>query len=145
VNVQPIGFDVASWFVNSWHRHARATVGHVFSLGLFDSDLSLHGVAVVGRPVARMLDDGSTLEVTRLATDGTRNACSMLYAAACREARARGWSKVITYTKSDETGASVRAAGFTQAGIVKGRQWDTPSRRRNQRPVVDRVRWERAA
>ena len=145
MNVQPIGLDVASWFVNSWHRHARATVGHVFSLGLFGPDLSLHGVAVVGRPVARMLDDGCTLEVTRLATDGTRNACSMLYAAACREARARGWSRVITYTRSDETGASVRAAGFTQAGLVKGRQWDTPSRRRIQRPVVDRVRWERAA
>jgi hypothetical protein len=145
MNIQPIGLDVANWFVNSWHRHARGVVGHLFSLGLFDADLTLHGCAIVGRPVARHLDDGYTVEVTRLATDGTRNACSQLYGAACREARRRGYRWVVTYTRDDETGASVKAAGFRWGGVVRGRQWDTPGRRRPLRNVVDRVRWERAA
>ena len=145
MNVQPVTLGTANTFVHAWHRHSRQVVGHLFSLGLFGDDLALHGVAIVGRPVARALDDGHTAEVTRLATDGTRNACSMLYAAACREARQRGYQWVITYTLASETGASVRAAGFRFSGYVTGKQWNTPSRPRRLREVEDRRRWERAA
>lgn len=145
MKVQRVSLSSANLFIHAWHRHSKPVVGHLYSLGLFGDDLTLHGVAIIGRPVARALDDGRTVEVTRLATDGTRNACSMLYAAACREARRRGYGVVVTYTLATETGASVRAAGFVRAGVVRGRQWDTPTRRRDYRHVEDRVRWERAA
>ena len=145
MNIQPVSLAIANTFVNAWHRHSRAVVGHLFSLGLFDDDFGLHGVAIVGRPVARALDDGHTAEVTRCATDGTRNACSMLYAAACRESRQRGYQRVITYTLASETGASVRAAGFRFSGYVTGKQWNNPSRPRRLREVKDRRRWERVA
>ena len=146
LSIQPVSLATAQTFVRHYHRHApKPPIGHLYSLGAFSEDLALHGVAIIGRPVARGLDDGRTVEVTRLATDGQRNACSQLYAAACREARRRGYPRVVTYTRADETGASVRAAGFTRAAVVRGRQWDTPTRRRATRPVVDRVRWERAA
>ena len=146
MRVQPVSLGTANAFVHAWHRRSRQDVGHLFSLGLFGSDLALHGVAITGRPKARGIDDGQTVEVTRVATDGTRNACSMLYAAACREARRRGYRRVITYTRSDETGASVKASGFRLAARVPGREWTTPSRPRalrNDNP--DRNRWERAA
>lgn len=86
------------------------------------------GVAIVGRPVSRYLDNGLTLEVNRLCTDGTKNACSMLYAAAWRAARAMGYEKIITYTLDTESGASLRAAGWTCAGLAGGKRW-TGSRR----------------
>jgi hypothetical protein len=85
----PVTFAQACQFVADWHRHHRPPVGHKFSLGVADAEV-LVGVAIVGRPVARMLDDGLTLEVTRVATDGSRNACSLLYAAAWQAAKALG-------------------------------------------------------
>lgn len=142
--VQPVQLLIANTMVRAHHRHAAPVVGHLYSLGLFDDDdWCLHGVAIVGRPVARQLDDGTTVEITRLVTYGTRNACSMLYGAACREAKLRGYGRAITYTRADETAASVRAANFTAAGTTRGRQWDTPSRPRAHRQPCDRVRWER--
>ncbi len=142
--VQPVSLSAANRYVHAWHRHSKPVVGHLYSLGVFGDDLIMHGVAIIGRPVARALDDGQTVEITRLATDGTRNACSMLYSASCREARRRGYTLAVTYTLASETGASLRASGFTRASDVRGRQWDTPSRSRAHRATPDRVRWERA-
>lgn len=142
---QPISLATANGFVACNHRHSGQVVGHLFSLGLFDADYLLRGVAIVGRPVARALDDGATVEVTRLATDGSRNACSKLYAAARREARRRGYRTVVTYTRADESGASLRASGFRVAGRVSARQWSCPSRPRRLRDAVDRIRWESPA
>ena len=90
LRVIPITFAGAKAFITVHHRHHRAPVGHMFSLAVLDGTDSVRGVATVGRPVARMLDDGRTLEVTRLATDGCYNACSALYGAAWREVRRRG-------------------------------------------------------
>ena len=143
--VQPVALSTANRFVWAWHRHSKPVIGHLWSLGLFGDDLALHGVAITGRPVARALQDGLTVEITRLATDGTRNACSRLYAASCREARRRGYRRVVTYTLATETGASVRASGFAEAAHVRGRQWDTPSRHRTRRQTPDRIRWVWAA
>ena len=109
------------------HRHHRPVTGHKFSIGC-TADGRLVGVAIVGRPVSRYLDNGLTLEVNRLCTDGTKNACSMLYAAAWRAARAMGYEKIITYTLDTESGASLRAAGWTCAGLTGGKRW-TGSRR----------------
>lgn len=143
MTIEPIALSLANCFVAAWHRHSRPVVGHLWSLGLWADVLDLRGVAIVGRPVARALDDGMTVEITRLATDGTRNACSALYGACCREARRRGYRRVVTYTLATESGASLRASGFRPSAHVKGRQWDTPARRRFHRPTPDRIRWEK--
>jgi hypothetical protein len=101
-------------------------------------------VAIIGRPVARGLQDGTTCEVVRVATDGTRNACSFLYGASKRAAQSLGYRRCITYTLATESGASLRAVGATPDATVKGRSWDTPSRRRSDKSSVqtaDKVRW----
>ena len=141
--IEPIAFATANTFVAHHHRHSKPEIGHIYSLGAWADLLDLRGVAIIGRPKARALDDGHTVEVTRVATDGTRNACSMLYGAACREARRRGYRLVVTYTLAAESGSSLRAANFAPAGAVRGRQWDTPTRRRARRHAADRIRWER--
>ncbi len=108
----PVTFAQARAFVAAWHRHHRPPVGHKFSIGVADEHDTLVGVAIVGRPVARLLDDGHTLEVRRLCTDGHRNACSALYAAAWQAARALGYRRLVTYTQAGEGGASLRAVGW---------------------------------
>ena len=80
-------------------------------------------MAIMGRPVSRYLDDGLTLEVNRLCTTGAENACSMLYGAAARAARAMGYRKIITYTLDTEPGTSLRAAGWQYAGPADGERW----------------------
>ena len=115
LEVVPITLREANAFVEQNHRHHGPTVGHKFSIGLSDGE-KIVGVAIVGRPVARHLDDGWTLEINRLCTDGTRNACSMLYAAAWRTARAMGYKRLVTYILESENGASLRAAGWKCVG-----------------------------
>lgn len=110
LEVCPMTLREANAYVEQYHRHHGPVVGHKFSIGLSDGE-KIVGVAIVGRPVARHLDDGWTLEVNRLCTDGTRNACSMLYAAAWRAARAMGYKRLVTYILDTENGASLRAAG----------------------------------
>jgi hypothetical protein len=95
------------------HRHNKPPRGHKFSVGLYDGE-QMVGVAMAGRPVARAFDDGLTLEINRTCTDGTRNANSMLYGACWRAARAMGYRRCITYTQADESGASLKAAGFVK-------------------------------
>lgn len=130
LRIVPIYRDQANAFITAWHRHHQPPLRFVFAIGVADSDL-LVGVATAGRPIARHLDDGLTVEVTRVATDGTRNACSMLYGACWRTARERGYARAITYTRDDETGASLRAAGWLLAARRQARAgWDMPGRRR---------------
>jgi hypothetical protein len=139
-----VTFADACSFVAAWHRHHPPPQGHKFSVGVADGE-TLVGVAIVGRPVARHLDDGRTLEVTRVATDGTPHACSMLYAAAWRAARALGWRRLITYTQADESGASLRGAGWRVIAERPPRSgWTTPSRPRQLRGTenVQRLLWE---
>jgi hypothetical protein len=147
LRITPVTFKTACEFVAAHHRHHRPPVGHVFSLGVAH-DQTLVGVAMVGRPVSRHLDDGRTLEVNRTATDGTPNANSMLYGAAWRAAKALGWDRLITYTQADETGVSLRAAGWHVIGERPPRPgWHTPSRPREDRaPVgVPRTLWQVSA
>ena len=93
----PVSLKAANTFVAEHHRHHKPVVGHKFSIGCA-LDGRLVGVAIVGRPVSRYLDNGLTLEVNRLCTTGEKNVCSMLYAAAARAAKAMGYQKIITYT-----------------------------------------------
>lgn len=123
----PITLREANAFVDRHHRHHKAVTGHKFSIGC-SQDGQLVGVAIMGRPVSRYLDDGLTLEVNRLCTTEEKNVCSMLYAAAARAAKAMGYRKIITYTLDTEPGTSLRAAGWMCAGPAGGVRW-TGSRR----------------
>lgn len=142
VTVVPCTIKDAARFIRAHHRHHRPPTGGLFALGA-ERDGALVGVAVVGRPVARALQDGRTAEVTRLATDGTRNACSLLYAAAWRAARALGYQRLITYTLASEPGASLRGAGWTLLGEAGGGSWSRPSRpREDEHPTQMKLLWE---
>lgn len=143
LTIVPTTLREASRFITEHHRHHRPPQGMKFALGVA-ADGVLVGVAVVGRPVTRHLDDRSTLEVTRSCTDGTRNANSKLYGAAWRAARALGYHRLVTYTEEGESGASLRAAGFRPVGVVAPHSgWDRPNRSRHaQARAVTRTRWE---
>ena len=122
LTLTPVTLATANAFVNAHHRHHKATAGHKFSIGCA-KDGELVGVAIVGRPVSRYLDDGWTLEVNRLCTTGERNTCRILYAASARAAKAMGYRKIITYTLDSESGSSLRAAGWSGAGMAGGKCW----------------------
>lgn len=144
--VVPVELTEANTFIAALHRHHAPVVGHRFSLGCVDDDGTLHGVCVVGRPVARLAGHPRDVaEVTRLATDGTPNACSILYGAAARAARAMGFRRIQTYTLPSEGGASLRASGWASEGAAGGGQWkhtDGKPRRTDQ-PTEIKARWAR--
>lgn len=120
LRVAPITLRAACAFIAEHHRHNKPPRGHKFSIAAKDGD-ALVGVATAGRPVARHFDDGLTLEVNRTCTDGTANANSLLYGAIWRAAKAMGYQRCITYTQADETGASLRAAGWVQVKELEPR------------------------
>ncbi len=141
--VVPCPLDEANSFVSQHHRHHQPVVGHKFSLAVADEANKIRGVAIVGRPVARGNDNGFSLEVTRLATDGCPNACSALYSAAWRAARALGYRRLGTYILASEPGTSLIAAGWRMVGEVKGRSWSRQSRPRvDKHPLQDKLFWE---
>ncbi|MEV8396696.1 XF1762 family protein [Streptomyces niveus] len=145
LHLVPVRFRDAAEFVRAWHRHHAPPVGQIFAVGAGDENGILRAVAIVGRPVARHLDNGTTLEVTRTCTDGTRNANSLLYGAAWRATKALGYTRLITYTQSGESGASLRGAGWTVVAQRPPRRgWHTPSRPRDSRTndYVARTLWE---
>jgi len=142
LEIVPIDLSEAKAFIDQHHRHHIPPVGHKFSLGLSDGE-KIVGVATVGRPVSRRLDDGWTLEVNRLCTDGTKNACSKLYSAAWRVARNLGYKKMITYILDTESGASLYASGWRLVGKAGGGVWDCPSRPRvNKHPTQPKLKFE---
>lgn len=142
LEIVPIEFPEACQFIKEHHRHHRPPLSHKFSIAAAVGD-KIVGVVVIGRPVARHLLDGFTLEVTRLATDGHRNACSMLYAAAWRAAKAMGYRRLITYILNSESGTSLKAAGWKMVGSVRGRSWNTPARPRvDKSPIQGKFRFE---
>lgn len=134
MRVIPVTMKQANEFVLLHHRHHGRVRGCKFCIGAADDNGVLHGVAIVGRPVSRYLDDGRTAEVTRLCTDGCRNACSFLYGACARIARQMGYAVLLTYILEEENGASLRASGWTDKGICGGGNWNVPGRPRADSP-----------
>lgn len=134
-----IKLSEANAFVEAHHRHHKPVIGHLFSLGAV-LDGKLVGVAIVGRPVARMRDDGATAEVTRLCTDGTRNACSFLYGAAARAAFALGFRRIGTYILKSEDGISLKASGWRLIGETKGGSWSRTDRPRDDKHPLEQKR-----
>lgn len=145
----PMTRDEGNAFVGIVHRHAGQVVSHRFAIGAWVGE-QLVGVAMVGNTKARGLQERRSAEITRLATDGTFNACSFLYAR-CRDVwKAMGGDprKLVTYTLVTEPGTSLEAAGYVKVALVKGREHDTPSRRRRIKggaQLVDKWRWQAAA
>lgn len=143
LRLTPISLREANEYVRQHHRHHKPVAGHKFSIGC-EADGKLVGVIIAGRPVSRYLDDGRTLEVTRLCTDGTRNVCSFLYGAAARTAAAMGYDRIITYTLDSENGASLRASGWTCQGKAGGLRWTGKRQPKDdQYPAQMKLRYEK--
>lgn len=143
LRVRPCDLAEANAYVAKLHRHHKPVVGHKFSLMAKENDDRMCGVAIVGRPVARGCNHRTTMEVTRLCTDGTKNACSTLYAASARTVREMGYKKIQTYLLESELGTSLLAAGWTKEAITSGGQWtgtDGKPRRTDQ-PTCKKSRW----
>lgn len=129
MEITPINLEEANAFVAKLHRHHKPVPGCKFVVAVSEGDRVV-GVAIVGRPVARLLDDGWTLEVNRCCTDGTMNACSMLYGASWKAAKALGYRRLITYTLPEEGGSSLKASNWKCLGLRGGGNWNTKSRPR---------------
>lgn len=140
LELRPISFADACEFIATHHRHHRPPQGHKFSIAAVNASGGLVGVVCVGRPVARMADDGWTAEVTRLCTDGTLNACSLLYGAAARAAKAMGYRKIITYVLDSESGASLAASGWACDRSSSGGSWSRENRKRVDKAPTDAKR-----
>lgn len=139
LSIRPISIATANAFVETHHRHRGKKTGCKFALSVYDGS-DLHGVAICSNPVARNADDGLTLEVARVCTDGTRNACSMLYGACARVAKAMGYRKIQTYILASEHGASLKASGFTCAGQAGRESWEKyPSARTKAREEFKQI------
>lgn len=142
LTVVPITLREAHAFVSLYHRHHSPSRGGIFAVACATGP-AIRGVAVVGRPVARQLQDGYTAEVTRLATDGVRNGCSLLYAAAWRAARAMGYRRIVTYILGTESGISLRAADWKAVHQTRAESWHREARPRvDTAPLQEKIRWE---
>ena len=139
----PITIQDAKIFVHRHHRHHDPPTGALFAVAVGDDEV--HGVAIVGRPVARMIQDGWTAEVTRCCTDGSKNACSMLYGACWRACRALGYKRLVTYTLASEPGVSLIASGWKVVAESDGGSWSCQSRPRvDHHPLQRKLVWERS-
>ena len=141
--VVPLTLKEANNIVSRLHRHHKPVVGHRFSIGVKDSMGRLRGAAIVGRPVARKTNWHIVAEVTRLVTDGTKNACSILYAAAARTAKAMGFERIQSFILEEEPGTSLDAAGWTFDGVTTGGDWNSASHqdRRTDQPMTPKRRY----
>jgi hypothetical protein len=144
MELTPISIKAAKAFVDKHHRHHKPPLCGLFAVAVSDGG-GVVAVAIIGRPVSRMLEDGYTAEVTRMcALDGAKNACSMLYGAAWRACRALGYKRLVTYTLKSEGGASLRASGYREVGAAGGGSWSCPSRPRlDKHPLQEKIRWQR--
>ena len=141
----PLSLSQANTLVTKLHRHHKKVQGHRFSIGAVDDTGILHGACIVGRPVARGCNPYTTAEVTRLVTDGTKNACSFLYSAAARIAREMGFAKIQTYILETETGVSLLASGWAFEARTSGGDWNHSAayagKRRIDQPLCPKMRY----
>jgi hypothetical protein len=142
MTIVPCELRDANGFVAQHHRHHKAVTGHRWSTAVSVSG-AIVGVAIVGRPVARMTDCRSVVEALRVCTDGTHNACSALYGAVCRQQKSLGYEKAQTFILESESGVSLLAAGWKPVAFSAGGSWSRDSRLRiDSAPLIRKVRWE---
>ena len=143
LKIVPIKQDEAKAYINKHHRHHKASIGSIFQIAVADED-KIVGVAMIGRPVARHLDNGWTLEVNRVCTDGTKMVCSMLYSASWRVAKNLGYTKLITYILDTEKGTSLYGAGWKLVGKRGGGSWNCKERPRvDKHPTQQKILFEK--
>lgn len=144
--IRPLTLRQANDLVARLHRHHKPATGHRFSIGLESDEGELVGAAIVGRPVAPKTDQYLVAEVTRLVTDGSRNACSALYGAAARAAKAMGFARIQTFTLPSESGASLRGAGWVCEGETGSpvRGWSSRAGRDVAQPQGSKLRWAKS-
>lgn len=142
MHIAPCTLENAKAFVKTHHRHSLPPVGCKFCIMVTDGE-TVHGVAICGRPVSRHLDNGYTLEILRCCTDGTKNACSMLYGACIRIAREMGYNDIYTYTLESETGASLKASNFICEGTAGGLHWTGKRDKGQALPHEKKTRWHK--
>lgn len=131
LEIRPISIAAANAYVEQHHRHHGAKTGCRFAIAVYDEQGGLHGVAICANPVARNADDGLTLEVSRVCTDGTHNACSILYGSCARIAKEMGFRRIITYILESEDGTSLKASGWHCDGDGFGAvNWDVCNSKR---------------
>ena len=142
LQIVPLSLKRANELVRFWHRHHQPIAKAKFALGVADTG-RLCGAAIVSHPVARLLDDGVSLEVSRSVTDGTKNANSALYGAISRAAKAMGYVRVLTYIRQDEPGTSLKAAGWIcDDPEIRRRKWNMANRvREDKTEIIERQRW----
>lgn len=142
MKVVPLTLSQANELIAAWHRHHKPVTGHRFSIGVRDG-IDIVGASVVGRPVARKTDQYDIAEVTRLVTNGHKNACSFLYSACARIAREMGFEKIQTFILAEETGASLIAAGWSFEGLTDSKpgKWQSRNGRREDQPAEKKQRW----
>ncbi len=141
LRVTPVSLRQANAYVDALHRHSNPVRGCLFCVGAAVNEHVI-GVGIVGRPVAHPLQDGYTAEVLRVCTDGTYNACSILYGACWRGIKAMGYTRAITYTLDEEGGASLLASGWVKVAELPPRAgWDAPGRRRDNDTYQTSGRW----
>lgn len=143
LRIIPCTYHHAADYVNAYHRHHNAPVGCKFCIAVSDGE-TVHGVAICGRPVSRHLDNGFTLEILRVCTDGTKNACSMLYGACCRIAKQMGYTDVYTYTLISEDGSSLKASNFECEGTAGGTHWTGKRNKGQDIPKEMKIRWHKS-
>jgi len=137
----PVSYEEACTYVGLHHRHHKAPVGHKWSVAVHDG-FEIRGVAMVSRPVSRHEDNGRTLEVVRLCTDGAKNASSMLLGACQRATWAMGYTRLVTMTLTAEGGSSLRAAGYRLVGERPDAHWNRPGRPRVETMTGPKFKWE---
>lgn len=143
MKIIPIKLKDANQFIEKYHRHNKPVVGHIFCIGL-EKDDELIGVGIAGRPIARYLDNGRIIEITRVCVkDGNKNGSSKLYRRLHRIAQLMGYEKVITYTLARESQSSMKAINAIKECEIKGQEWNRKSRERKSQDVYieDKIRW----
>ena len=138
----PLEQKDANAFVAEHHRHHAPVKRDKWRFGVVDGDGKLIGVLHAAKPIARLLDDGKTIEIVRCCSDGTKNLCSFMLGRARRIAKAMGYRKMISYILETELGTSYKAAGWHKEADIRGHTWNTPGRpRETAAPVCDKQRW----
>ena len=141
MKIIPLNLKTANEYVTAFHRHHKAVRGCKFCIGVIDEECVLRGVAICGRPVSRYYDEGVTLEINRLCTDGAKNACSMLYGACARIAKEMGYKRIVTYILESENGASLKASNYICEGKAGGKIWTGTRCKDNGVPQEMKQRW----
>jgi hypothetical protein len=153
LRVVPVTLTDARIYVQRWHSHLDAPVGGLFAAAVEHVERGVVCVAVMGRPVARLLDQRdagggrSVAELTRVASDGTApHAASMAGAAVSRAALVLGYRRLVSKTLLGEAGTMYRAMGWRAVAVrnrPRDETWEREGRvREHPAQPGAKVRWE---